>query len=81
MNQCLGGLGEIPLQMAAQARAVIEGAEQMGRQPLAVGCEHTARAGVKIKVPQTVHVGGFVASHLALLEAACGALGAGSVST
>ena len=71
----LGGLGQIPLQMAGEARAVVENAEQDRRRPLAAGGQHLARAVVAVPVPQAVDVLGLVAAHLALDEARLGALG------
>jgi len=51
VDEGLGGLVEIPLRRAAQSGAVIEGAEQMGGEPLAGRGEHAPRAGVKVKMP------------------------------
>jgi len=69
-------LGEVPLGVAAQARAVVEHAEQDRRHPCAVGEEHRARAMVKVQVPEAVDVRGLVAAHLPALEARLGARGA-----
>ena len=50
MRDVLGRLGQIPLQMAGQPRAVIEHAEQDRRRPLAAWGEHLARAMMAIPV-------------------------------
>ena len=71
----LGGLGQIPLEMANEARAIVEHAEQDRRHPLAAGCENLARPVVAIPVPQAIDVLGLVAADLALDEARLGALG------
>ena len=71
----LGGLGQIPLEMAGEARAIVEHAEQDRRHPLAAACENLARAVVAVPVPQAVDVLGLVAADLALDEARLGALG------
>ena len=71
----LGGLGEIPLEMAGEARAIVEHAEQDRRHPLAASCQNFARPVVAIPVPQAVDVLGLVAADLALDQARLGALG------
>ena len=65
VDEDLGGLGEVPLQVAAQARVVVEEAEQDGRLPLARGGQHAALAAVHIGVPQGVAARDLVAQHLA----------------
>ena len=62
VNQALGGFVQIPLQVAAKARAVIEHPEEQRRDPGARGAEHRARTMMKIKMPQTVDVVGFEAA-------------------
>ncbi len=52
MDQGLGRLIEIPLGMAHQPRAVIEYAQQQGRDPFPCTGQHASRAVVEIKVPQ-----------------------------
>ena len=71
----LGGLGQIPLQMAGEARAVVEHAEQDRRRPLAASGQHLARAVVAVPMPQAVDILGLVAAHLALDNARLCALG------
>ena len=66
MHQVLGGLGEIPLQMTAQTRVVVEDAQGERALPLAAGGEHLERAVVEIEVPQGTDVLGFVTADLAL---------------
>jgi len=52
MNQTLCALIKIPLQVAHQARAVIDHAQQHGGDPQAFAGEDLARAVMEIKVPQ-----------------------------
>jgi hypothetical protein len=40
MHQVFGGLGKIPLQMAAQSRMVIQDAQRDRSLPPALSCEH-----------------------------------------
>jgi hypothetical protein len=70
-------LREVPLRVTAQARAVVEHAEQDRRHARPVGPEHWARAMVEVEMPQAVDVLGFVAAHLPLREARLGARGPG----
>ena len=42
VDEGLGGLFEVPLQVAAEPRAVVEHAEELGLLPLPVGAEHGA---------------------------------------
>ena len=65
MDEDLGGLGEVPLQVAAQTRVVVEEAEQDGRLPLARGAQHAALGAVHIGMPQRVRARDLVAQHLA----------------
>ena len=50
VDEGLGGLGQVPLQVAAQARVVVEEAEQDGRAPLAGGGQHPALAVMEVSV-------------------------------
>ena len=52
MHQVLGGLREIPLDVAAESRVVVEDAQRDRAQPLAVGSEHLERSVVEIEMPQ-----------------------------
>ena len=65
VDEDLGGLLQIPLQVTAQARVVIEEAEQDGRLPLARRRQHAALAVVEVGMPQRVAAGDLVAQHLA----------------
>ena len=69
MDEVLGGLGEVPLQMAAQSRMVVEDAQGDRRLPLAAGREDLQPAVVEIAMPQRADVLGFVAADLALFAA------------
>ena len=69
VDEVLGGLGEVPLQMAAQPRMVVEDAQGDGRLPAAAGREDLQPAVVEIAVPQRADVLGFVAADLALFAA------------
>ena len=80
MRDVLRVLGEVPLQMTGETRAVIEDAEQHRRRPLAAGGEDLARAEVTVPVPQASHVLGFVTAHLALRESRLGTLRPGRVA-
>ena len=68
VDDVLGRLVQIPLEMAGQTRTVIEDAEQQRRPPFALGRQHLARAVMEIPVPQAVDVLGLVAAHLARLQ-------------
>ena len=68
MDEGLGGLFEVPLQMAAEPGVVVENAEQLGLAPLSVCGKDPARALVKVQVPEAVHVGDLVRALLTRLE-------------
>ena len=68
VDEDLGGLREVPLQVAAEARVVIEEAEQDRRLPFAGGGQHAALAVVEIAVPEAVAARDLVAQHLAGLR-------------
>ena len=72
VHQALGGLVEIPLQVADQARAIVEDAEQHRLDPGAGAGEHLARAVVEVQVPERADVLDLEAAHLQLLEAVAG---------
>jgi len=67
-HERLGGFVEIPLQMAAEAQAIVENAEQLGSVPLPPGGEHGARALMEVQVPEAVHVGDLVGTRLSRSE-------------
>ena len=67
MHQVLGGLREIPLDVAAQSRMIVEDAQRDRPQPLAALSEHLERSVVEIEVPQRPDILGFVAADLARL--------------
>ena len=69
VTEFLGAFGQIPLGMAAQARMIIEDAQQERVSPLAVGQEHPQRAVVKVQMPEPVDILALVAANLAGLEA------------
>ena len=70
----LGSLGQIPLKMAGEARAVVEDAEQDGRHPFAARREHLPRSVMAVPMPQAVDILGLVAADLALDNACLGTL-------
>ena len=80
VGDVLRALGQIPLQMAGQPRAVVEHAEQDRRSPFAARRQHLARTVMTIPVPQTVHVLGLVAAHLARIEPGRGGQRAGGLA-
>jgi hypothetical protein len=55
VDEGLGGLVEVPLQVAAKPRAVVENAEQLRLLPLSAGGQDGTRALVKVQTPEAVH--------------------------
>ena len=80
MHQILGGLREVPLQVAAQSRVVIENAQHDRALPLAAVREHLERPVVEIEMPQGPDVLGFVAADLSSLASVSRARFAGAAS-
>ena len=68
VHEGLGGLVEIPLSVAAEARAIVEHAEQLRGALGAGGVEDGARAVVEVEVPEAVDVGDLVGAPLARRE-------------
>ena len=66
VRQVLGGFRQIPLQVAAEPRAVVEDAQGQRLLPLAAGREHRERAVVEVEVPQCADVFRLVAADLPL---------------
>ena len=62
VHQVLRGLGEVPLDVTAQSRVVIEDSQRDWGQPPAVVSEHLERSVMEIEMPQRPDVGGFVAA-------------------
>ena len=62
MGDVLCCLGQVPLQMTGQPRAVIEHAEQDRRPPFAARGEHLAGAVMAIPMPEAIHILGLVAA-------------------
>jgi hypothetical protein len=69
MDEALGGLTEIPLGVAGQARAVVEDREQDRVDPLPLVREYLERAVMEVQVPQATDVLGLVGTHLAAFTA------------
>ncbi len=69
VDEILGGLGEVPLQMAAQSRMVVQDAQGDGFLPAAAGREDLQPTVMEIGVPERAHVLGFVTADLALFAA------------
>jgi hypothetical protein len=67
VHQALRGLVQVPLQVAHQARAVVDDAQQHRLDPGAVASEHLARGVVEVQMPQRRDVLDLVAAHLQLL--------------
>ncbi len=68
VNEGLGGLVEVPLQVATEAGAVVEDAEELRLLPLPRGSEDGARALVKVQVPEAVDVRDLVRACLSRRE-------------
>ena len=68
MDEDLGGLGQVPLQVTAKPRVVIQEAEQDRRAPLARDGQHPVLAVMEVGVPEPVAARDFVAQHLARLD-------------
>lgn len=68
MDQALRALVQVPLQVADQARAVVQDAQQEGLLPGARAGEHATRAVVEVQVPQRRDMIELEAAHLAVLE-------------
>ena len=64
VHEVLGGLGGVPLDVAAEPRVVVEDAQGDRAEPLAAGGEHLERTVVEIEMPERADVGGFVAADL-----------------
>ena len=69
VGEVLGRLGEVPLQMAAQSRMIVQDTQSDRKLPLAAGREDLQPAVVEIAVPQRADVLGFVAADLTLFAA------------
>ena len=68
VDEGLGGLVEIPLQVAAEPGGGRRGRRAAGVLPLAAGGEHGARALVEVEVPEAMDVGDLVGAGLASRE-------------
>jgi len=68
MNQHLGRLSQIPLQMTHEPRAVVDDAEQQRMHPLALCGQNLQRAVMEIEVPEPIHVLGLETAHFPALE-------------
>ena len=73
MHEVFGRLREIPLDVAAQPRMVVENAQRDRPQPLAARSEHLERTVVEVEMPQRPDILGFVAADLARLATLFGA--------
>ena len=79
VHEVLGGLREVPLDVAAESRVVVEDAQRDRAQPLAAGSEHLERTVVEIEMPQRPDVLGFKAADLTRLASFFGAHFTGAV--
>ena len=68
VNEDLGGLRQVPLQMAAEPRMIVEEAQQDRRLPFAGRRQHPAPAMVEVRMPERVAALDLVAQHLAGLD-------------
>jgi hypothetical protein len=69
VDEILGGLGEVPLQMATQSRMVVEDAQGDGFLPAAAGREDLQPTVMEVGMPERAHVLGFITADLALFAA------------
>jgi hypothetical protein len=69
MHQGLGGLIEVPLQVADQTRVVVDDRQHQRCGPGPGTGEHLARTVMEVQMPEGVNVLGLVAAHLAGLQA------------
>ena len=67
MHEILGGLGKVPLEVAAEPRMVVQDGQGDGPLPLAAGSEDLPRTVMEVEVPKRPHVLGFVAADLPVL--------------
>ena len=67
MHQILGRLREVPLQMAAQPRVIVEDPQRQRPLPLATRQEHRKRALMEVQMPQGADILGLVAADLSTL--------------
>ena len=65
VHEHLRGFGQVPPQVAAQPRVIVQEPQQDGRLPLPGGDQHTARAVVEVGMPQRMAARDLVAEHLA----------------
>ena len=68
MDQALRALVQVPLQVADQARTIVQDAQQEGLLPGARAGKHATRAVVEVQVPQRRDMIELEAAHLAVLE-------------
>ena len=69
MHQAVRRLVEIPLQVADQARTVVDDAHQEGFDPFPLAGQHLARAVVEVKMPERSDVLDLVAAYFQVFEA------------
>ena len=72
MNEALCGFLQIPLQVADQARAIVDDAEQERFGPGAGGSDDAARAVMEIQMPERADVIDLEAADFELFEAVAG---------
>jgi hypothetical protein len=77
VNQTLGGLAEVELQVATQPRVIVEDGERHRALPFSGFLQQSDLGQMKVQVPERMDMGGLVAAHLTLLTAPCGPLLAG----
>jgi len=80
VHQVFGSLREIPLDVAAESRVVVEDAQRHRGVPLAFRSEHLERSMVEVEMPERPDVRGFVAADLSGLASCFGAHFAGTLA-
>ncbi len=78
MDQALGRLVQIPLQMAHQAGSIINDTQDHRRHPLPLTGENFARTVVEVQVPKCIDMVHLKAAHLQTLQPVTRGQGTGS---
>jgi hypothetical protein len=80
VHQVFGGLREIPLDVTAAARVVVEDAQRNRQTPLAIRGKHLERSTVEVEMPERPNVRGFIAADLSGVAPYFGAHFAGTLA-
>ena len=68
MDQRLGGLLKILLQMTDQTGVSVENTQSQGRDPVPRGTQHFTRAVMEVAMPETMDILGLEAAHFPLCQ-------------